>query len=712
MSPNNNNRLSWEARAPLIALLGAVSGGVLFAFVDNPFTALFNGSLFLMALGTGLAIFLLVRVLIRSANRFKRWVGYAAISVCLLVSVGSLVSYLRLRPYLHHSVSTQQWQADLQFLGKITGNLDPSPLADGSFAGSTAKLIKELPDLSEEQIYSKLAELMASLHDGHSQLFPLQPATGFRMLPLQLYTFSDGTYVTAAAPEYDRLIGLRLTKIGNTPIENAFEIMKPLVSADNAWGVKGEISPYLLCPELLHSNGIVENEEALPFSFVADDGTSITANLRPVSMYRYLYWYLRPLAEWKYHRALDVSGPIYLRRPWDNYWFTYDPLTGNLIFEFRQIRDKRDEGFLQFGKRLIAFATSHAVRRIVIDIRENGGGDNTLVRDFVNELSDSAELNKRGTLFALIGRHTFSAAVNFATLLENQTETIFVGEPTAAGPNHFGDPKEIILPNSKLMVRVSSIRHDFGDPYDSRTTLLPDVPVEMSHRDHFSHLDPALSAALMYGNAQISEISVSPSVTRRYVGRYLYDSDRILQISDDGGRLSLVIGGFRKAFLYPTADNRFRTARGGLELAFLVDHDSVHDQIEWSVAGRSRRLSRVPPTFKTPHELLEGGNLSDGAAAYRIIKRDNPADTAVSERSLNSQGYKFLEARKYEQATLVLKLNVEFYPKSANAYDSLAEAYMKSGKTQDAIENYRKSLELDPHNDNARNMLKQLGVSH
>jgi hypothetical protein len=132
----------------------------------------------------------------------------------------------------------------------------------------------------------------------------------------------------------------------------------------------------------------------------------------------------------------------------------------------------------------------------VIDIRENGGGDNTLVRDFVERLSGSAELNKRGTLFTLIGRHTFSAAVNFATMLENQTETIFVGEPTGAGPNHFGDPKQLILPNSKLTLRVSSRRHEFGDPYDSRTSLAPDVLVEMSHRDHFSNLDPALSAAL------------------------------------------------------------------------------------------------------------------------------------------------------------------------------------------------------------------------
>jgi tetratricopeptide (TPR) repeat protein len=55
-------------------------------------------------------------------------------------------------------------------------------------------------------------------------------------------------------------------------------------------------------------------------------------------------------------------------------------------------------------------------------------------------------------------------------------------------------------------------------------------------------------------------------------------------------------------------------------------------------------------------------------------------------------------------------LNVEAYPESGNVYDSLAEAYLKEGNKEMAIKFYLKSLEKDPNNENARGMLRRLGV--
>jgi cytochrome c-type biogenesis protein CcmH/NrfG len=56
----------------------------------------------------------------------------------------------------------------------------------------------------------------------------------------------------------------------------------------------------------------------------------------------------------------------------------------------------------------------------------------------------------------------------------------------------------------------------------------------------------------------------------------------------------------------------------------------------------------------------------------------------------------------------VLRLNVEAFPNSANAYDSLGEAYMVKGDKELAIRNYQRSLELNPQNKNAIEMLKKL----
>ena len=68
------------------------------------------------------------------------------------------------------------------------------------------------------------------------------------------------------------------------------------------------------------------------------------------------------------------------------------------------------------------------------------------------------------------------------------------------------------------------------------------------------------------------------------------------------------------------------------------------------------------------------------------------------------------DKQKVKEAIEIFKLNVGTYPQSANAYDSLGEAYLINGDTESAIANYKKSLELDPRNTNATEVLKKLGA--
>jgi CubicO group peptidase (beta-lactamase class C family) len=95
---------------------------------------------------------------------------------------------------------------------------------------------------------------------------------------------------------------------------------------------------------------------------------------------------------------------------------------------------------------------------------------------------------------------------------------------------------------------------------------------------------------------------------------------------------------------------------------------------------------------------------------YRELKRTQPEKYNFNEpaRTLNVLGYALLRQRKVKDAIEVFKLNVELFPQSGNPYDSLAEAYMVNGDKETAIKNYEKSLELDPKNTNAVEMLKQL----
>jgi Flp pilus assembly protein TadD len=88
--------------------------------------------------------------------------------------------------------------------------------------------------------------------------------------------------------------------------------------------------------------------------------------------------------------------------------------------------------------------------------------------------------------------------------------------------------------------------------------------------------------------------------------------------------------------------------------------------------------------------------------------RADTARVAVVESELNQLGYYFLARGATTSAIDVLRFNVIAFPRSANVYDSLGEAYLTRGDTALAVTNYRKSLELDLGNTNAINILKRI----
>ena len=71
-------------------------------------------------------------------------------------------------------------------------------------------------------------------------------------------------------------------------------------------------------------------------------------------------------------------------------------------------------------------------------------------------------------------------------------------------------------------------------------------------------------------------------------------------------------------------------------------------------------------------------------------------------------GYWLLGKKRIEEAVEIFKMNVEDFPNSANAYDSLGEAYMTKGDKELSIKNYKRSLELNPNNANAVENLRRL----
>jgi uncharacterized membrane protein len=107
---------------------------------------------------------------------------------------------------------------------------------------------------------------------------------------------------------------------------------------------------------------------------------------------------------------------------------------------------------------------------------------------------------------------------------------------------------------------------------------------------------------------------------------------------------------------------------------------------------------------------ITSSGVDQAVQRYHDLKATQAATYNFDEEELNTLGYQLIHAKKFKEAIRIFQLNVEAYPKSANAYDSLGEGYMDDDNKALAIENYQRSLQLNPKNSNGLLMLEKLNA--
>lgn len=118
--------------------------------------------------------------------------------------------------------------------------------------------------------------------------------------------------------------------------------------------------------------------------------------------------------------------------------------------------------------------------------------------------------------------------------------------------------------------------------------------------------------------------------------------------------------------------------------------------------------AKLPSIAEAIVHTLMSENVAAAISQYRKLKKERPAEYDFSEKELNALGYQLLNHARIADAIEIFKLNVEMFPNGSNTYDSLGEAYLRNNDRDLAIKNYKKSLELNPKNANAIEVLKKL----
>jgi hypothetical protein len=522
----------------------------------------------------------------------------------------------------------ERWRADLRCLVDNIRDIHPKPYWQtprADFDSAIARLDRNIPRLEDHQVVVELLRIVALLRDGHSGV-QLTSLFGFgQVYPVRVYPFQDGYFVMAASKEYGDYVGTRVLRIGGLPVQEAFDRVLEIANGENEFTRLNRAPGLLMRPLVLQALGISDAKDRLRFEVETAHGRKKSFVAKPVALPEG-----RPprsasgegVPGVEYRTARDGApgpAPLCWRDRDKNYWFEYLPERRLLWVQFNSVLDAKEESLEQFCARLFDFVDHHDVDKLAIDLRWNGGGNLELLDPLIHGLiKRDTTINRRGHLFTVIGRGTFSAAHVCAALLEAHTHTLFVGEPSGETPNHFGDNVRIELPYSKIPVLISKWPWQVRLPWDRRPWIAPQLPAPYTFADYRANRDPAFEAIVK------------------------------------------------------------------------CDHDE-------------------PGPSELVREKMEKESIAAGVAAYHEWKPRHPDVYGwTTEAEMNSLGYRYLQDHETEKAAAVLQLNLETYPKSAQAVEMLGEVHQFKGESEKAVEQYERALQMAPSQRDAAEMLRRI----
>lgn len=383
-----------------------------------------------------------------------------------------------------------RWQQTVEYLGSQLPYLHVNPyfkISEEEFQGSVTKLSNDVPKLNDEQIIVEMLRIIASIGDGHTRAYPAAEPVGLPSLPLEMRWVEDSLIVFSASPEYRQAVGAQVIQIGEHSLAEVYNAVKPLVPADNEIQTLDGTPAYIAMPTILYGLNLIHEKDRVTFLFQAPDGSQFSMELQPTARAAESYISI-------YEQA-GITTPLYEQDRGSYYWYRYLPESNAMYVQYNVCAEEKGKPFQSFVDEVFDVIDRDPVIRLVLDLRYNGGGNETVLDPFIAALKDRPSIHATGRLFVIIGRGTYSSALQNAITLSQDMDATLVGEATGGKPNHYGEVRQFRLPNIGLLVQYSTrywLNYPDGDPL----TLEPDIQAFPTVHDLLTGRDPALDAAL------------------------------------------------------------------------------------------------------------------------------------------------------------------------------------------------------------------------
>jgi len=365
--------------------------------------------------------------------------------------------------------------------------------------------LRRVDSLDTAGYFVELVSLAGMTGDVHTAVFTGVNSKVLRWVyPLRFWKFADGLYIQVATTELSHLVGAKVIAVQGVPVDSAWQQLMNRLPTENDWMSTYMAQYYLEFPAFLHAIGLAENDRqgrlTLKFADGREEQTEITATDSGgwSSAINSSLGIINPKGYVEGHSA--QNPPLWLKHRDQNYWSEYLPANRTLFLQVNTPRNDPAHPWEAFLDDAFASIRENKAERLIIDLRHNGGGYSYMVQSLVHHIIATPFINQPGHLYVFISRITQSAGVYFAVKLEQETYSIFVGEPLGSHPNFFNAPMgrhvTQALPSIDVYFRVADRWTQVSDHQDDRSFLAPDIPVAMTYADYASGKDPALDAAL------------------------------------------------------------------------------------------------------------------------------------------------------------------------------------------------------------------------
>lgn len=380
-------------------------------------------------------------------------------------------------------VTDRQWEEDINiYLEKLEqGHLNVVHTTPKErIYENVEALRKQLPKLSDNEILVRLMEITRMVGDGHTS-FPLW-GPKLNKFPIKLMAIDKRFFVTATTSENRRLLKSELVSINGTTIAEVFDSLAKLVPfAENAYSTQVRVAQYMPMAEVLSGIGLVDADYSASFTFKKNNKLMHRDFHAEVSQ------------NFEKSALLGTFNPqVKNAAVNEGLWFSSSKNKDSVYVKFQ--RYSNVNSMEEFADELLRFINENQSENLIIDLRNNFGGDFFAGLKLAQYLVLADSLNWKSGSYVLINNVTFSAAMSNAAQFKSILNAMLIGEPTGAKPKGYQDMGEFTLPNSKRVVTFSKRFYDFMG--NNKDAIYPDKTIKLTVDDYLKNTDKPLEWVL------------------------------------------------------------------------------------------------------------------------------------------------------------------------------------------------------------------------